>query len=118
MNIEAKKRDVALVVDDSPETLRLLTKIPLRALVRAVAAHARDLAPPGCDLEAAVHVTEDAEGRTPYVGRLLFVHHCTPVPWGSLNLSLISACATEVSLCTHAVRLRRPASTTSLWRDL
>src|ERR1700743_563587 len=25
MNIEAKKRDVALVVDDSPETLRLLT---------------------------------------------------------------------------------------------
>ena len=25
MNTEAKKRDVALVVDDSPETLRLLT---------------------------------------------------------------------------------------------
>jgi len=25
MNIESKKRDVALVVDDSPETLRLLT---------------------------------------------------------------------------------------------
>jgi len=77
-----KRRRQAIGVVAVPlETLRLLTEIPLRARVRAVAAHACDLAPLGRDLEAAVHVTEDAEGRTPYVGRLLFVHHYTSVPW-------------------------------------
>ena len=47
------------------EALRLLAEIALRADVGAVAADARDLATIGRDLEAAVHVAEDAGGLVP-----------------------------------------------------
>jgi hypothetical protein len=65
----AKRRRQTIGVVTVPlQTLRLLAEVPLRPLVRAIAAHARDLSPLRLHLEAAVHVAEDAKGLVP--GRL------------------------------------------------
>lgn len=81
-----RRRQTVGVIAVPLEPLRLLAKIPLQASDRAVATHACDPASLGRDFETSVHVAQDAESRTPCVGRLLFVHHGTPVPWESPNL--------------------------------
>src|SRR5205085_9748105 len=57
-----RRRQAIRVVAVPLQTLRLLTEVSLRPFVGTVAAQARDPATLRRDLEAAVHVTEVAEG--------------------------------------------------------
>jgi hypothetical protein len=69
------------------EALGLLARVALRAGMRAVAAHARDVPSLGLDLDAAVDAAQDAGGLPPRAGRAAQLHRTL---LGSLN-ELISS---------------------------